>query len=733
MSKRKTITPISIICMLVFIVAANALAAVNNPDRHFVKVATAVINDTIQLTKVNSISWDDFQPIGCQIERPKPNQITIKLGAGPNILMLSSDKLNQLSDDNWMSFLRECDGKSALGISLLFWAKGNTGNRPDLTIAEGIFPGLPSRRAFPLKLLREGRGTPKTPGSLISFAFGGGLHLDEWSRFAISLTDFYGEENRTVTLKDFQFTTQEPAYPVGDQIIVDEVGQWKQASFKDKFQNAGEMISYLKAEAEKDLPERASDINSHYGGIKEKQFNASGFFRTQHDGKRWFLVDPEGYAFYSVGIDIIGTGIGGNVEGIRSLHEWLPEEDDIKYTDAWEMADYIQDIRSPTGFSSQNLFNYGVANLIKAFGSQWHDKWSKITARRLIEWNVNTIGNWSDVDFAKKSKTPYVMTMEGFPGTKKRIFRDFPDVFSQEYQTTSNEFAEQLASVKGDTYLIGYFMNNEPGWAYVPQLNLAEELLSQGEGFVSKATLIAFLSKKYNQDISAFNTSWGTSFAAFEDLNTPVRRAAGLSENADTDLKEFSKIMLEEYIRVPAIAAKEVNPDHLNLGMRWASSALQQDWRFAGSQYLDVFSINNYSDDPTERLNIAAEMSGGMPVLIGEFHHGSMEAGHPTFGARWTRTEAERAIAYKYYAERAANHPNSIGIHYFAFHDDPVLGRFDGENFHHGFVTMGHKPYTDFIDGYKKANKELIDVLLNKRDPIEKYPDDMVRFIPMSF
>lgn len=264
-------------------------------------------------------------------------------------------------------------------------------------------------------------------------------------------------------------------------------------------------------------------------------------------------------------------------------------------------------------------------------------------------------------------------------------------------------------------------------------MNVAEELLSQGDGFASKDVLIAFLSKKYNNDIATFNASWGTCYADFEKLNTPVRRAASLSEKADSDLKEFSKKMLEEYIRVPAQAAKKMDPDHLNLGMRWASSALQQDWRFAGSQYLDVFSINNYTDDPTERLNIAAEISGDMPVLIGEFNHGSMEAGHTTFGARWTKTEAERAIAYKYYAEKAAAHPNSIGIHYFAFHDDPVLGRFDGENFHQGFVTTAHKPYTDFIYGYKKANKELYDVLINKREPVEKYPDDMVLFIPISF
>lgn len=681
---------------------------------------------------INDITWDDFQAYGCKVERLKSNQIKIKIAAQPCTLMLMSDKLSQLTSDKWLSFMRNSDGKKALGTSMLFWSKNNKGQRPDLTLADGIFPELASRRAIPLTLLAEGRGIPKTPGSLIGFAFGSGVHLDEWARFAVSVTNFYGGE-QTVILDDFMFTDAEPDYPVGDKVMLDEIGQWTAVDFKDKLVDADAMAQYLQAEASKAVPERETDTLSHFGGVKAKKYDATGYFRTQFDDERWFLVDPQGYAFYSIGIDIIGAGVGGNVDGIKGLHEWLPSEDDPIYAKAWIEVDYIQDIRSKTGLSSSNLFDFGKANLIKTFGESWHQKWSDITARRLIEWNVNTVGNWSDMDFARSSKTPYVMPMEKFPVTANRIFRDFPDVFSEEYATKSEAFAQQLTTYKDDPYLIGYFMNNEPGWAYIPTINLAEELLAKGDGFASKAKLIEFLAKQYNNDIQAFNTAWKSEFSQFSDLNTPIRRAATLSETAASDLLVFSTTLLEEYIRVPVMATKKVDPNHLNMGMRWASSALKQKWRFAGSQYLDVFSMNNYTDDPTIRLDIAAEMSDGLPILIGEFHHGSMEGGHPTYGARWTKTEAERAIAYQYYAEKAAAHPNSIGIHYFAYNDDPVLGRFDGENFHHGFVTAAHKPYSNFIEGYKKANEGLYDVLLKKRKPIEKYADDMVKFIPMSF
>lgn len=40
-----------------------------------------------------------------------------------------------------------------------------------------------------------------------------------------------------------------------------------------------------------------------FGGWRGRRFRATGFFRTEHDGKRWWLVTPEGNAFLSLGIN----------------------------------------------------------------------------------------------------------------------------------------------------------------------------------------------------------------------------------------------------------------------------------------------------------------------------------------------------------------------------------------------------------------------------------------------
>ena len=53
-------------------------------------------------------------------------------------------------------------------------------------------------------------------------------------------------------------------------------------------------------------PPKVSELD-RFGGWKGKQFEATGFFRTEHDGQRWWLVTPEGNAFLSSGINHYGV------------------------------------------------------------------------------------------------------------------------------------------------------------------------------------------------------------------------------------------------------------------------------------------------------------------------------------------------------------------------------------------------------------------------------------------
>ena len=110
--------------------------------------------------------------------------------------------------------------------------------------------------------------------------------------------------------------------------------------------------------------------------------------------------------------------------------------------------------------------------------------------------------------------------------------------------------------------------------------------------------------------------------------------------------------------------------------------------------------------------------------MIGEFHHGALDAGLPSNGIRGVQTQAERARAYRYFVETTAASSWSVGVHYFTLNDQPILGRFDGENFQIGVVDICQRPYRDFVAGVRTTNAALDEVVFGERTPSDDYPEE---------
>ena len=106
------------------------------------------------------------------------------------------------------------------------------------------------------------------------------------------------------------------------------------------------------------------------------------------------------------------------------------------------------------------------------------------------------------------------------------------------------------------------------------------------------------LRKYYNVD--EFNKAWKVSFRSFEELKKPITKPWNLSETAEADLHEFTRDIIREYIRVPSLAYRAVDPNHLNLGLRWGW--LENEDLTVGCEFIDVFSINHYKEAPESEL-----------------------------------------------------------------------------------------------------------------------------------
>jgi len=586
---------------------------------------------------------------------------------------------------------------------------------PWLSCLLGINPSLKTKVVFPLSYLdAQEIFIPRSPRQLKGTITGDRLDPNDIIKVDLKFGPFSEPyfmpvyEVASIGLYD---SLPEPYKSVSEPVI-DAFGQCTYKDWPGKIKNEEELIS-LNIELEKSVSGSAFNSEfSKYGGWKAMRFKATGFFRTEHDGKRWWLVDPEGYAFLSVGIDCMRSTSSGPVTGIEDLFEWLPEKNDTIFRE------------SVAGNETTKTVDFYKANLIRVFGSEWKSRWSKMTADMLRNLKINTVGNWSEISFAKGNNLAYVLPLNRFPGTRSLIYRDFPDVFSDEYKKNSEEYARQLIDYKDDPYLVGYFLRNEPQWAFGYH-NLAYEMFATDQSSATKDEFIKWIDLKYNNNIKAFNKAWNLNIVNFDDLKKLTLKEYP-SVAADSDFYSFTTIMVKRYVDIPCDEVAKVDSNHLNLGMRYAW--ISSDLLYKAGERFDVFSINGYGYDPPPTAEIARKSN--KPVMIGEFHHGAVDRALPATGITGVINQDERAAAYRNYIEQGFARPELIGMHYFQWVDQPYYGRFDGENYNIGIVTIQNLPYPEISEAMRITNQRIYLVGSGLEEPFKA---EITRIPPIHY
>ena len=114
-----------------------------------------------------------------------------------------------------------------------------------------------------------------------------------------------------------------------------------------------------------------------------------------------------------------------------------------------------------------------------------------------------------------------------------------------------------------------------------------------------------------------------------------------------------------------------------------------------------------------------------LPVMIGEFHFGALDAGQPATGLEAVASQAERAKAYRYYCERSAVHPSGVGCHWFQCYDQFALGRFDGENYNIGLFDITLRPYAEMAAAVQAASGAVYAVKAGEQPPFDERPNSL--------
>ncbi len=579
-----------------------------------------------------------------------------------------------LARTRWLTCDMLLDGQE-LAVFELAMQEGDGGRRFQLRF--GLLANCQARVRVPLTVTDQNRWQIGREGAWLKpLCSGDAVDLSRLDRITLTLLRHGSSPVRwwmsRLEVRDAEPPRLEhPLLPQGQ--LVDELGQCAIRDWPGKTRSLEQMAQRLRDQLAAAPRHRWPARFTRWGGDAHRRLGeGTGFFRTHHDGRRWWLVDPDGHAFWSAGQDCIGLGADANVEGLEDALPFAIEPD-------------ANPIRYP----------WMKRNFARVFGSDgWQEAWKTIILGELRRTGFNTIGNWSQWRVASEAGFPYVRPLEFAPRRTARIFRDFPDVFDPAFAEDAEEFAQQLAESRDDPALIGYFLMNEPTWGFA-HMTPAEGMLINAPDCATRRTFDRWLAER------------------------------GITTPSEEDFRAFSTIMVQRFFGTLSDACRRVDPDHLNLGARYHT--IPPDWALAGMESFEVFSFNCYRERiPTDQV-AAVSQRLNRPVLIGEWHFGAMDVGLPATGIGAVATQADRGKAYRVYLETAAADPHCVGVHHFICYDQSCIGRFDGENYNIGFYDICHQPYEPLIAAARASHERMYDVAAGTAEPYTDAPQYLPR------
>lgn len=403
------------------------------------------------------------------------------------------------------------------------------------------------------------------------------------------------------------------------------------------------------------------EINS-FGSWKVNQSKATGYFRTEKKGDRWWIIDPEGYPFIHKGVAVFRPG------------------------------------------NSENQ----VTALNSKYGTK--ENWVIKESQLLKDYGFNGAGAWSDFDLMRETPTPLVYTiiinpmgayksdhikkfdgkyeMAGWQGYRF----DLAMVFDPEFDSYIEKAVAPLAKYSKDKYLLGYFSDNELPWK--------NDALDRHLKYLGKDEAGYVAAKEW------FDNRKGSD-ATLEDIT-------------DEDRLAFSGFYFETYIKKIAAAIKKYDPNHMYLGCRFnqEKEELQNPemFRIAG-KYADIISINHYRKwEPVQSLMANWTNWSGKPFIITEWYTKGEDSGLPNkSGAGWNvPTQQDRGYFYQNFTIELLKSKACVGWHWFTYQDnDPLNMKTDPSNrdSNKGVVNSNYEPYKPLLENMKQLNDHVFELI----------------------
>jgi hypothetical protein len=636
-------------------------------------VLTGLAVDASQLLHpLNDATPLKFEMVKSRFEVSEKNPTS---GQPISLMLRPADRLWDCSDKLWIIVDVENNSTESVLVRAELTSDNKKGwgeNRGGISIPTG------ETRTLPILILRgmiEGRDPDALKiifGDLRGYP--GGHHNSGWRRIDASKLsriklDFYTDAPRVeCTISnlrgavDFHLPTAEEL-KTNYVPATDAFGQERHGDWKFKIKSDADFAKRLASEEAWLGKFQSLENRSRYSGwTGGERFTATGHFQTMERAGKWWLVDPEGYPFWSIGATGFNLNLGKTTT--PGIGPWNPRQ----------------------------------RNLQKKFGADWKNASAEFTHRRLKAWGMNTLGNWSTPEFYFMETTPYTVACHykrpSIPDPNPKAHSTLPDVFHPDFEQKTFEAVARFEKEAKDPWCIGYFIDNE--LPFSQPTSPAQKALQAPKECASRMELIRRLKTKYGT-LEKLNAAWKTEYSDWDSLPTPKEPFV---KARLTDLMEFSEAWYHLYFKTCRAAMRAAAPDKLYLGSRINHTKNKTALSIC-AEYADVVSINFYDYtpdvfDPPEGFNA--------PVVIGEFHFGTITERGVWGGGLCTGMDIQQsADLFELYVTEALKNPLIVGTHWFKFSDQPLTGRTDGENYRIGFVDVADTPYPEMVKACRKV------------------------------
>lgn len=394
------------------------------------------------------------------------------------------------------------------------------------------------------------------------------------------------------------------------------------------------------------MPMQADELDTSkldtYGGFIHIKAEKTGFFHAEKIDNRWWLVTPEGNAFWGIGM-------------------------------AHPITDFTRSAVTFTFGGDQEAWLRGSIQRMRDLGynAVWSGPYSPERSR----------DGYVDKALAERvfaeSNIPYVFPLplikhavELKPGEKQ------PDVFSDTYIRHVNDLvANAVPKLKDDPWVMGYYYGFG---SWDREISWINQTLSRPDS-PGRQRLIAVLETRYQGNIATFNATYGQTFKSFTSLKKSgtlvypnwirslkmgqgkMPKQSGSQAIFDDAQALLGEIITQVY-RLGHEAIRSHDQNHMIFGAYVKEATLTMDIWKRVNPYIDVIAPQHVSKIfPIGKVVRAL----GKPALISDQPFGNVYPPHliekgGTSGA--VPGHVDRLVLYDILANMISKNPNFIGV-----------------------------------------------------------------------